>query len=232
MARSDKEKEADALSKEYKNDPSIEKYLELRKSNPDTEIEVALSGGIEHAFKNQKEIEQLGLSIEDYLGLLDADQSCISKVCLHLLASIAESRKLHAEKQTHLARRGKKIPDQIIDWLICSMLDAESWNGTLELNRDLIVLIRHRLVPGMSSFEQLLSVKTQRSNAAQIGGQLMAMGVTPSFRKIGKILGVEPSTVKRWFESKDEFERECAPYAGWFDENGQLRPLESFRTKK
>jgi hypothetical protein len=136
-----------------------------QKSNPDTEIEVALSGGIEHAFENQKEIEQLGLSIEDYLGLLDGDQSCISKVCLHLLSSIAESRKLHAEKETHLARRGKKIPDQTIDWLICCILDSESWNGTLELNRDLIVLIRHRLVPGTSSFEQLLTVKTQRSSA-------------------------------------------------------------------
>jgi hypothetical protein len=114
MARSDKEKEADALSKEYKNDPSIEKYLELRKSNPDTEIEVALSGGIEHAFKNQKEIEQLGFSIEDYLGLLDADQSCISKVCLHLLASIAESRKLHAEKQTISLGVGRKYRTRLL----------------------------------------------------------------------------------------------------------------------
>jgi hypothetical protein len=224
MVQPDKSKD-DKLSKDYKSNPSIEKYLELRGLNPENEIEVALSGGIEHAFKNQKEIEGLGICIEDFLGLLDADQKCISRVCLYLLASIVKKRELQAEKQTHLTRRGKAIPDQMIDWFICCMLDAQSWNDTLELNRDLIVLIRHRLMPGTSTFEQLLSVKTQRSNAAQIGGQLIAMGISPSFRQIARILKVQPSTVKRWFTSKDEFVRECAPYALWYDEKGQMRPL-------
>ncbi|MEW6769468.1 MAG: hypothetical protein AB1342_15700 [Pseudomonadota bacterium] len=218
-------KNNDQLSKVYKANPSIEKYLELRASYPDNQIEVALFGGIEHAFKNQEEIEKLGIAVEDYLGILDADQNCISKVCLHLLASLAKRKNLKAAGQTQLGRRGKTIPDQMIDWLICCMLESESWNGTLELNRDLIVLIRHRLMPGKSTFEQLLSVKTQRSNAAHIGGQLIAMGRVASFRKIGEIMGVEPSTVKRWFKSKEEFDQECAPYSRWYDEKGNMLPL-------
>ena len=225
MAQSEKEKIDEAISKEYKKNPSIETYLDLRKSYPENDIEVAIGGGIEHAFKNQSEIEDLGISIKDYLGILDGDHECISRVCLHLLDSIAQSRKLTAAGHTHLARRHEKIPDQMIDWFICCILNSQSWNGTLELNTDLIVLIRQGLMPGMSTFEDLLAVKTQRSDAALIGGQLLAVGLVPSFRKIAKIMGVQPSTVKRWFATKDEFDRECTHFARWFDEKGKLRDL-------
>jgi hypothetical protein len=56
----------------------------------------------------------------------------------------------------------------------------------------------------------------------------MARGINPTFKIIGKALGVAPSTVKRWF-GPGEFERERDVHAKWFDKDGNLLPLNKHR---
>lgn len=217
--------EALCVSKEFKRDPTIDNYLRLREAYPDVDIEIATSGGIEFAFKCSDLIKGIGIGVEGFLGLLDADGAAFSKVCLHLLKDIARAEHAIRSGETHLSRRGRRIPDNAIDWLICTMLDSESWNNTLQLNRDLAFLIKCRLQGGTNYFEQTLEIRTNSSNAAMFGGRLKAMGVMPSFRKIAKLMNVQPSTVKRWFSSEAEFHAACEPYAHWFDNKGKLKPL-------
>ncbi len=48
---------------------------------------------------------------------------------------------------------------------------------------------------------------TNKLNAIDIGLQLLEQNQTPSFRKVAKALGVNVTTVSRWFEDEQEFIR-------------------------
>lgn len=216
---------ARSLSEEFKRDPTIKNYLRLRSIHPDVKIEISISGGIEFAFHCEDLLGGIGLTVKDFLGLLEADEEVTSRVCLHLLGDMARAQDAAKNGDTHLSRRRKRIPEHAIDWLICTILDSESWNGTLQLNRDLAFLIKSRLQAGRNYFEQALEVRTNKSNAAMFGGQFKARGVAPSFRKVARLMKVQPSTVMRWFGSEAEFQTACEPYSHWFDKEGKLRPL-------
>ena len=103
------------------------------------------------------------------------------------------------------------------------MLDSLSWNDDLFIPRDLIVLIRERLGGSNPEYEQASDAHERRSAAIQIGGQLKARGIAPSFRMLARILKVSPTTVMRWFPD-GEFEQEIELVSRWFDENGKIKP--------
>lgn len=77
-------------------------------------------------------------------------------------------------------------------------------------------------------YEKEGEIRESKQNAGLIAGQLMARGINPTFKIIGKALGVAPSTVKRWF-GPGEFEQERDVYAKWFDSDGNLLPLNQRR---
>ena len=213
-----------AASKAYKANPTLENYLALRRRDPEAEIEVAVVGGFDSMFYMRDEFARFGLDPEWVGGLLDSDPSVISATSLALMESIAEARRLSSEGETHLASRGKTVPDKLIDWIICCTLDGMSWNDELEVSRDLIVLIRERLGGAMPHYEKVGRIREAKSNAGMIAGQLKAQGISPTLKVVSEIMGVAPSTVMRWFEP-GELEREADTWSRHFDENGQLRPL-------
>jgi hypothetical protein len=49
--------------------------------------------------------------------------------------------------------------------------------------------------------------------------------VKPTYRLLGQVLKVAPSTVKRWFKP-GEFEREAERWARSFDKQGKLIPID------
>jgi hypothetical protein len=101
-------------------------------------------------------------------------------------------------------------------------LGALSWNDDLYVPRDLIVLIRERLGGSNPEYKQIARTEQLRQNAIFIGAQFVARGESPSFRKIGSLLGVAPSTVKRWFPN-GEFRSAVGQFVHMFDENGNVR---------
>ena len=216
-------------SKAYKAKPTLETYVQLRRAEPEVEIEVSIIGGFESMFYMREEFARYGLDPDLLGGLLDTDPAVVSETCLRLMESTIAARKLGAEGETHLASRGEIVPDKLIDWTICCMLDAMSWSDNLSLSRDLIVLIRERLGGSTPHYEQVGRVREAKSNAAMIAGQLKARGVNPTLKILGQLLNVAPSTVKRWFEP-GELERETEVWSKLFDENGQLRPLTPAKT--
>lgn len=153
-----------------------------------------------------------------------ADPDAISKLSLQLMEKIIEAKSLSRSGKTHLARRGLAVPDKLINWLIACMLDGLSWNDELHIPRDLIVLIRERLSGSNPEYEQASHADEMRERAIAIGGQLMARGMTPSFRLISRWLGVAPSTVKRWFPN-GEFVQEVEQSSASYDEHGERRPM-------
>jgi hypothetical protein len=171
------------------------------------------------------ELRKYGFDPEMIASVLDADPEAISEVSLQIMEKLIEAKTLAKAGQTHLTRRGLAIPDKLVNWLIACMLDAVSWNDDLYIPRDLIVLIRERLGGSNPEYEQASRAHEMRSNAITVGGQLLARGITPSFRMISELFGVAPSTVKRWFPDGD-FLAEAQRRSAWFDEQGKLRPTE------
>lgn len=208
----------------YKADPTLQNYLKLRRANPTAEIEVAVYGGFDSVVAMQAEFEAHGISIEQMMGILDADQLAISEVSLQLIDALVRSVQLFRSGETQLVRRNQAIPPKLIDWIIALMLEALSWNDSMVMNRDLIVLIRARLVGDEPHYLRSLSALEGRSNATWIGAQLIASGQAFSLRRVAKILGLSPSTVSRWFEN-GEFERECESLSKLFNADGSLKSL-------
>jgi hypothetical protein len=215
-------------TKQYKENPSIENYVSLRRANSDAEIEVAVIGGFESMFYMREELERYGINSDLLGGILDADLDAISEISLHLMEKIIEARRLEKEGETHLIRRGLGVPDRLVDWIICCSLDALSWNDELIIPRDLIVLIRERLGGPKPQYEQEGEMRHNKGNAAIVAGQIMARGMTPTFKAVGDILGVAPSTVMRWFEP-GEFERKRDMWAKRFDKDGKPLPPDQLR---
>ena len=178
----------------------------------------------------ESELRRFGIDPDLAAGAMDADEAAISELSLQLMEEIIEAHNLSKAGETHLVRRGLAIPDKLIDWLITCSLDALSWNDKLEIPRDLIVLIRERLGGSNPEYEQASKANEKRMNAAIIGGQLKAQGVTPTLKILGKALGVAPSTVKRWFD-KGELERETERWRRMFDEKENLVRITPLRKK-
>ena len=220
---SDEDGGYNASSKAYKNNPSIEHYVNLRRENPDAEIEVAVIGGMEQLYFMEPELRRHGFDPALVASVMDADPDAISELSLQLMEKIIKAESLSGSGETHLARRGLAVPDKLINWLISCMLDGLSWNDELHIPRDLIVLIRERLGGSNPQYEQASHAHEMRWKAILIGAQLLALGTTPSFRMLAEALDVAPSTVKRWFP-KGEFMEEVTTVSSWFDEDGRLRP--------
>jgi hypothetical protein len=209
------------FSTAYKNSPSIDNYVKLRRENPNAEIEVAVIGGMEELMYMQHVLPQYGIDPHLVAKVMDADPDAISEISLQLMEKIIEARKLTKAGKTQLMSRGLAVPDKLVDWIITCSLDSLSWNDYLHIPRDLIVLIRERLGGSNPEYVQASRVHENKMNAACIAGQLKAQGVTPTFKMIGCIFDVAPSTVKRWFEP-GEFKRETDLWSRHFDETGKL----------
>jgi hypothetical protein len=186
------------ISKQYKASPTIEHYVRLRRERPDGEIEIATAGGIEFLFSREKELLSYGISPKLFTGVLDAspdDHAEFSLLLLELIIKRSEKEK----KGTHVVSRKRAISDTFVNYLIAEALDSLSWNDSLEISRELIVLIKHQLGSTSSHYEAEQNKRKKTRDAKFVAAQIMAHGEIPTYRRIGRILGVQGSTVMRWF---------------------------------
>lgn len=188
------------LSREFKDDPTIDHYLQLRRDHPEKEIEIAITDGMEWLFFNQKLLEKIGIDPMQFAGALDADTEAISEISLRLLKHLIDRKKAERTGKTHLVSRNEAISDTMVNYMIATMLDAMSWNGELSIPRDLIVLIRHQLGfgQGNKNSKQLAS-KELKNNVLRTGARLLEQGQTISTRKIASCLNVNASTISRMY---------------------------------
>ncbi len=208
---------------QYNKEPSLPNWLACRQLG--LRPPLPSRGGSKWLGHSTEVLEKHGISEADFIALLDADEDVISKVSLRLLNSLAHAEQLKQQGQTHLARRGAVVPFEIIDWLIHCMLDGLEWNGVEEVPYNLKALLRFRLVPGELKLDAIRLRKENQFRAAREGGRQFAMGRTPSFRLVAAELDVEPSTVKRWFESVDDFIVRARTFKTLFHPTGEPKSL-------
>lgn len=208
----------------YKQNPTMETYLALRRAHPDAEIEISATGGLDTLFRIEPELQKHGFDPSDIAAILDADPEAISKVALQCMEKLIAAKELAAKGETHLVGRGMAVPLALVDWIIMVALDGMSWTEQLEIPRDLIVLIQNRLGGIRGKYYRNSELHERKQTALIIAGQMLARGEKTGIRQLARLLGLEASSVSRWF-AEGEFERESQRYASWFDENGSLRPL-------
>lgn len=188
-----------ALTQAYKANPSIELYVGLRRKYPKMLIEVATSASMDWLLANGELLESYGIDPQIVAGCLDACPDNIEELSLLLMENIVLRRKLEAKGETHVQSRAEIISDGLANYLTSMMLDALDWNDDLEIPRDLIVLIKHQFNADVSAEKRKFEVYEKRSQAKWMAGQLRAQGVSFSMRDVAKEMGVNPSTVARWF---------------------------------
>jgi len=187
------------ITKEYQASPTIENYVRLRRKYPLVPLEIATSGGLEFFFLHEDELRLHGIDPYLVVGAMDADLAAQAELSLVLLELIIERQKKEKEGETHIVRCGNAISDALINYLIGTCLDALDWNHEMEISRELIVLLKHQIGVVGSDYDSQLKKREQRQRAIWIAAQIVARGGVPSYRKIGRIMDVEASTVKRWF---------------------------------
>ena len=193
----DEEGNFNASSKAYKENPSIENYVKLRRLNPEGEIEVTVVEANLDAML--PELKKYGIDAPLFAGLFDGDPDSISEVSLLLMERLAERKELSKTGETHLIRRGLAIPDKLVNYLIALMLDGLSWNDWLYIPRDLIVLIRERLGDCVHAYRKETELYERPTEVLGAIAKLFNDGVPPTISLVAKELGYPPSTVMRWF---------------------------------
>lgn len=190
----------DKLSYTYKLDPTIQQYLKLRREHPDKIIEVAATGGIEWLFDNEKMLADYGIDGDLVACCLDADNESQSKLSLQLLDMLSNREALIASGETHVSSRGVAISDQLVNYLIALMLDAQSWTSNLELPRDLVVLIRYQLFGGNdTAMDRTIRKNELNDRIVHLAAVDLENNLPLSKRSIAKRLKVNVSTVSRMF---------------------------------
>ena len=134
--------------------------------------------------------------------MLDADEDAISELSLLIMERIIEREAAEKAGGTHLVSRGKAISDTLVNYLTNMMLDALEWNDDMTLHRDLIVLIRYQTGGGRSEWEKEEALRKLRQEAVITAIKIACEGREPSYRAIAKALGVNASTVMRWFPTE------------------------------
>lgn len=195
------------ISKAYEANPTIKSYVDLRRKYPNALIEISTNHGMHWLYSNSEILE--GYQIDPLLvaGALDADENSICELSLLLLENLVFRNKLKATGQAHVQSHEGVIADSLINYLISMMLDAMDWNNWLFVPRDLMVLIKYQCEGDVSAVARKQVVRNQMNSAAWIAAEIRENGRRGSLRDVAKIMGVNPSTVLRWFENSS-FEEE------------------------
>ncbi|MGH6819644.1 MAG: hypothetical protein ACREDU_02145, partial [Methylocella sp.] len=113
----------------------------------------------------------------------------------------------------------------LIDYVLVAMLESCDQHG-LPPPPSLVVLVRERLGGANVARHKQSLIDQRRVRAVWLAHQALASGDQISMRQIAKTIGVEASTVSRWF-GRGELRREAEKIQKWF-----LKPNELTRKTK
>ena len=199
------------IDKEYEASPTLATYLRLRRQHPDYTIKTYHTSGYEFLFSYHAELVELGIDPNVVEAAILGDRNGQSELALTLMQALRDRQVLAAEGETHLIRRKRAISDGLVNYLIALCLEAYYNREPEGISPDLIFLIKHQLGPIDCEYEVDRRRSEQRSKAVEVAFELHARGITPSYRNIAKEMGVQASTVKRWFPDRRLLELKGLP---------------------
>jgi hypothetical protein len=207
-----------SLQESFQKEPSIDNYVALRRYAPRVDEEIYRFAAVEPLTFLSHELERLGLNSWLVCGALDGNDRDADELCLQILERIISRNQLEAQGHTHLQGRGNVISDGLISHLIVALVEALQ-RHSLEPMPSLVLLIREQLGGANTDIYKSFSKWESMNRAIILGMQLRRRGVRPSVRPVAAIMGVQPSTVSRWFP-KGDFLQKVADTEAWFVDLG------------
>src|SRR5439155_15560608 len=107
----------------YRHDPTLERYIQIRREFPEVEIQISHFGGIEALFALEDDFKRQGIDAELVAGALDSDEPSIDALSLQLLECLAARDKLPNDGPGHIEKRRNAISDATVNYLISIMLE-------------------------------------------------------------------------------------------------------------
>jgi hypothetical protein len=211
----------------YIIDPTLENYVKCRRLGFEPNYPT-FSGNLAYSEVNEilKPHDNINISENDLWNISCANEETIQKLSLKLIEDTYTHKTLKKTGQSSIIRRGKALPNDLVDWLICLMLDSLHFNDKIKISKDLLMLIRSRLIASQSRIKENINKKRSAHDACWHGGHLIATGKTASFRAVAQLMEVQTSTVSRWFNSEIEFQERAEFNSRFFDENGNRKSRE------
>ncbi|MBR1197811.1 hypothetical protein JQ574_17585 [Bradyrhizobium sp. AUGA SZCCT0158] len=193
------------LAVDFHKDPSIEKYLTIRQTFSEVDIQVGMSGGIDALFAIQKQCEQYGIDPSLVAGTMDGDEPDMDELSLMLMARIVNRNKIAGVGA--LQKRRAAISDAMVNYLIAFMLEGADWsNEEIRLPASLILLIRHQLGALKGVLHEEYRSRETKLRAAWIAGQQLKFDESLSINRLVNLTASVPNfvisraTAARWLK--------------------------------
>jgi len=225
------------LAVDFRKDPSIEQYLRIRKSFPELDIQIDISGGIDALFAIEKKCEQYGVDPGLVADAMDGSERHIDTLCLVLMDRLVTRGKIAGAGA--LQRKRAAISDAMVNYLIAFMLEgADRTDEEIRLPASLILLIRHQLGALKGDLHESFESRETKLRAAWIAGQQLKPGEPLSINRLMKLMTIIPkftvsrATAARWLKD-EEFRShlELARAMKNFPEKFDLRRLTKKRVR-
>jgi hypothetical protein len=140
-----------------------------------------------------------------YLAAIHGVARDQSELASTLIERLDERDRLVKAGDTQAVGFGRAISNKHVNYLVAECLDRLAENGSPP-PLELIALIKRQLgatePPTLDQADESRNVRDVEVAAMDI----LAAGGTPTFRKVASKLGVEPSTVTRWFSESQRLE--------------------------
>src|SRR6516165_10206053 len=219
----------------WRENPSLENYLAIRREFPELDIQIAMSAGIDPLFALEDKCRQHGIDPALVAGAMDGFEPKIDKLCLILMERIVAREKINGVGAYQ--RRRAAISDAMVNYLIAFMLEGLDWcEDEVRMPASLILLIRHQLGPLKGEFHKEYESRESMRQAAWIAGQQLKPTEKLSINRLIKLASsadspISRSTAARWLKNP-EFQHRLE-FSSRFDEIRrelfQAKDVSSFR---
>jgi hypothetical protein len=185
------------LAEAYERAPTLVDYVRIRRTFGVSGIDPGIFTAFDPFIVVKEEFQKFGINAALVSGALDGDGREIDELALQLIERLVEREKIEKGGATHVQGRRIAINDSLVNFLIVAMVEAAGTQDSV-LPPSLTVLIRDRLCGAPPDIEKEFSRKQRRRDAVALAALKFPPGKV-SIRKVARLMGVEPSTISRWF---------------------------------
>lgn len=189
----------------YRKEPTAENYLQVRRTFPEVEIQIAQFAGLDPLIALDDVFKKSNIDPQLVAAALDANEQSIDKLSLRLLELLVARDNLPKDEPGHIQKRRDAVSDSMVNYLIVVMLETFDWHEEIfRVPGSLILLIRRQLcgttVPDLHA-EYL--TREKRGNAAFVAGQILQPGEKLSVGRLAKMANIPRTTAARWLKQED-----------------------------
>jgi hypothetical protein len=189
----------------YRQEPTCANYLEVRRTFPEVEIQIARFAGLDPLHSLEDEFKKNNIDPQLIAAALDANEPSVDKLSLRLLELVVARDNLPKDGPGHIQKRREALSDAMVNYLIIVMLESLDWHEEIfRVPASLIVLIRHQLCgPTAPDLHAEYLAKEKRNNAAFAVSQILQPGEELSVGKLAKMANIPRTTAARWLKQED-----------------------------